>query len=541
MKVKLVFPQTALFQLGFKQTIKGAAILGILIGIMAALQGFGYVKTYPDAASRAAFAAAFESAPALGVLYGEIKNLASGAGYMVYRTVPVMGLLAAIWALMTVTKLLRGQEEDGRWEVLTSASTTPRQATFYLFAGFSASLIVAFTLSTIIVAAIGSMPEIAASIEESVLIGLSIFLPALLFGGIGILVSQLAATRRRAIFYGLTCIALFFILRSIANIIPDLYWLKTLTPFGWADQISPIFDPAPLWASPFLFTVSLFIVGGTFLVGTRDLGSGIINESATRKPRFHLLKSATGLAFRQNIPLFAAWTIAAISISILMASLTNVATEAVTDSPSLAGIVSQLGDSTTSLKLAFIGAGSIFVIIALLIMTTASFANIRKDEAKDYLDILLAQPLHRSSWLGKRLLLIIAASITVSLAHAVTTWLMADFQNITLDLGNMLLIAITATGIIIFTLGLGTLLYGIAPRIAVTCMYIVIAWSFLIDILESVIGLNEIIVKSSLFHYVTLSPAATPDWATFAWLIAIGFSMGGIGILAFTKRDIISE
>jgi ABC-2 type transport system permease protein len=538
---KHLSPGITLWRLGVKQTLKGAIIIGILIGLMGGVQGVGYAKTYPDNKSRAAFATTFESAPALGILYGETKNLASAAGYMVYRTVPIMALIAAIWGLMTVTKLVRGQEEDGRWEVVTSGNTTSRQALWLIMSGFATSLFVAFAIAGLIIAVIGVIPVVNMSFFASLLIALAIFLPAGLFATIGMFTSQLSLTRRRATVYGLIPLAVFFALRSIGNVLEDFYWLKDVTPFGWSDQISPVFDPQIVWLLPFSLFIPLFIAISIYLVGQRDLGASLLPESNTAKPHYALLGSPATLALRQNLPLFFGWGVLALTVSVLISAVMTVAAEAVAESPSLGAFLSQLGGSTNDLKIAFLGAGMVFVVMILLTMATTSLASIRQSEAKSYLDNILTQPVRRSSWLVSRLLIIIIGFTLISIICSLATWAMAQLQGISLDLGNVLLVSIALIGTVVLTLGFGTLLYGILPRIAAIGMYVVISWSFLIDIIGSVIKLDDFIVKSSLFHYMSLSVAEAPDWQTFAWLLSIGIVMAAIGVVAFTKRDIVAE
>lgn len=538
---KHLSPSVALWHLGLRQTLKGAIVVGILVGFMATVQGLAFGSTYPDEKSRAAFAATMESAPALGILYGETDNLTSSAGYMVYRTVPIMALIVSIWALMTVTKLLRGQEEDGRWEVVTAGSTTPRKASTLVLLGFFSSFLIALTIASLTIITAGSLPDLNTPPLTCLLVTLAIFLPGLLFAGAGVFASQLALTRRRATMYILVPLLLLFGLRAIGNTVPNLYWLKDFTPFGWGDMINPVLDPQYFWLFPFLLVIPLFVATGLYLVNRRDYGTGLIAESTKSKSHFILLSSAQSFGLRQNLVLFFSWTVATLAISLLVASIMGIAAEAVAESPNLGAFIGQLGGSLTDMKVAFLGAGMMFVVITLLIMATASMASIRKDEARTYLDNLLTQPVRRSSWLAGRLVQILIAFTIISVLCVFATWVVADLQNIPLDLWNMFLVSIALTGTVIFLLGLGALLYGIAPRIATIGMYVVIVWSFLIDILGSVIELNEVVTKSSLLHYVSLSPIAAPDWETFTAMLLLGIVMAVIGITAFTKRDIVAE
>ncbi len=533
--------RVALWRLGIRQSLKGALVVGVLVGFMAVVQGLAFGSTYPDEKSRQAFATTMESAPALGILYGETKNLASSAGYMVYRTVPIMALVVSVWALLTTTKLLRGQEEDGRWEVVAAGSTTPRQASMLTLLGFTTSFFTAFLVAALILILAGSFPELSTQPSTSIFIAAAIFLPGLLFAAAGVLTSQLAITRRRAAMYVLVPLLTFFGLRSIANTIPDWYWLKNVSPFGWSDMINPVLDPMPVWLLPALLLSPLLTGAGIYLIGKRDYGAGFIAEATKAASRLFLLRSALGLGLRQNLSLYVGWSVATLAISVLVASIMGIAAEAVAESPNLGAFIGQLGGSTNDLKIAFLGAGMVFVTIALLIMATASMSSIRKDEAKNYLDTLLAQPVRRSHWLAGRLFHILVATAIISMACVLSTWAIAGAQGITLNLWTMMQIGIALMGTVIFLLGFGVLLFGIAPRFAVIGMYSLIAWSFVIDILGSVITLHEIIVKSSLFHYVPVNAAKTPDWGIFILLVLFGIALAGVGIAAFSKRDIVTE
>lgn len=525
-------------KLGFKQTAKGATIIGLLAGLMAAMQGAAYAATYPTPQARAEFATSLSSAPVLGVLYGESKNLSSTAGYVVYRVVPFLALIAAIWGLSTTTKLLRGQEENGRTEIITAGTTSKRAATFNLTLGFLASITLAALLCIGATAAVNMEPNIGMSFSSSVLVGLAIFLPALVFASVGIITSQFSVSRRRAFMFGLAPLLTFFAIRAVANTVDDASFMKQFTPFGWSDLISPVVDPVPGWILPSIVIAFLFGYMGIHLSRKRDLGAGIVNEPTTTRSRLLLLGSPLKLALRQNIWTLLSWIAGSIFLSVLMAGLAKIAVDTLAESPSLRTIIASFGGESNDLTIAFIGSGMVFTVMVLLVMVTIYVAGIRNDEAKGYLETTLVHPIRRNVWLANRTLLIVCMSLLVSLLSCLTTWAVARTQGIEIDLGNILLVGINLTGTTLFVLGLGILFYGIAPRIAVISMYIVIVWSFLIDMLQSAIDLNDIVSKTSLFHYISTSPSATPDWQTFAYLTLLGTIMAIIGITLFNRRDI---
>ena len=538
---KRLSPARALRRFGFRQTLRGALIIGALAGLMMGAQGAAFAEAYPDAHSRAVFAASLQGAPAFGFIAGETANISTPASYSVYKSIAIITIASAVWGLLVTTRLLRGQEEDGRLEPIIAGSTTKRQASLHILIGFGYSIAIACLLAFIGIAGLGADPKVNLSIYSSTLLVAGVFLPALFFASVGIVTSQLAVTKQRATLYGLVPLLVLFAVRGAGNSVTDLNWLKQFTPFGWTDLLNPVLDPSVIWLLPTLLIASSFAALGIYLAGRRDLGESLIPQSDVARSHFYLLKSPVALALRQNIAMYVWWGIGAIAFTVLLTAVTNIAANALTSSPVFLTLIAKNGGSVNDIKIAFIGFGALFTAIILLVMSTVSLGSIRHDEAKGYLDNLLVQPVKRSVWLSSRLATIVAAFTVISLICAYATWQVAGTQGITISLATMLQGAISLVGTVVLTLGVGAFLYGFFPRAAVLSMYVIIVWAFIVDILKSLFTLDDFVSKTSLFYYISFSPTKEPDWSTFAWLVCIGVVLAAIGIFGFTKRDIVTE
>lgn len=538
---KPLSPTRAIRRFGFRQTIRGALIVGLIIGIMMGAQGFAYAEAYPNQHARDTFAASLASVPSLGFMAGEIQNARLPETYAIYKSITVVTTLTTIWGLLVATRLLRGQEEDDRWETVVSGAVSKRQAGLHILTGFGYSFVISFLIAWILIAAMGAPKDVGLSIYESLLMTLAVFLPGLVFVSVGVFVSQLAITRQRALFYGLLPLLFFYMIRGAGNSVVDLNWLKQWSPFGWSDLLNPVLDPQLIWIVPPIIITVILGSAGIYLIAKRDLGAGLLRQSLVARSHFWLLNSSTSFSIRQTITPFFWWTIGTIAYTSMLAALTNIAVEALKNSPAFVQLIGTLGGSTDDLKIAFIGFGAVFTVLILLAMATTFVAGIRREEAMGYLDNLLVRPVRRSVWLSSRLFVTIVMITTISLLVALTIWTIVSSQGIKIDLSFMMQGSIALVGPIIFTLGFGAFLYGVLPRIAVIGMSAVILWAFLVDVLQSVFKLDDIIIKSSLLHYIDLSPTQAPDWQAFAWLTGIGILLAIVGIIGFTKRDIITE
>lgn len=535
-------PGRALRRFGFRQTIRGAVVLGLLIGIIMGAQGAGYAALYPSQRARDQFVASLQSAPAINFMSGEIANAAQPDSYMIYKSITLVTVATAVWGLLVTTRLLRGFEEDGQLELLQAGAVSKLRAGSQLLAGFAGSFVVSAVLAFACMAAFGANTRVGLPPAGAALTTAGIFLPGLLFAGVGVLVSQLAASRGRALGYGLVPLVLLFVLRGIGNGDTGLNWLKQFTPFGWTDLLNPVLGPHAIWLLPPVLFAAVLAGVGLSLAGHRDLGVSLIHTADTVRPHTYLLGSALQLAVRQYRWQFVWWTASVLGWAALMASLVGVAAGLVSDSTAGAHLSSLLGGQAASLKLLFLGASALIVAIVLVVLSAVGLSGIRGDEAKGYLDNVLVGPVRRSFWLGGRLLLILLTVVAIALLAGTVTWLIAGAQGIHMSLDLVLQNAVGLAAVVWLSLGIGTLFYGWLPRLGVISMYVALIWAFGADILEPAIpSAKGFIQQSSLFHYIPLVVTRGPDWPTVARLLALAFVLAVIGVFGFVRRDIVAE
>lgn len=531
---------------GFRQTLRGALIIGFLIGITMGSQGATYARAYPDHHSRDVFVASLKSAPALGFMAGEIDDALTPASYSIYKSIAMNTLIIAVWGLLVTTRLLRGQEEDGRLEQIVAGRTTKAAATAQLLIGFAYSLAAAFVISWLVIGAFGLDPNVNLSFTSSAILTLAVFLPGFFFASVGVLVSQLALTRGRALAYGLVPLLVLFIIRGAANSIADWNWLKQWSPFGWSDLLNAVRDPHPLWIVPTVICAAICIPLGLYLARKRDLGSSILPQSTYARPHFYLLGSDLQHVVRQNILTFITWCAGTLMYAGLLAAIAKLGADLITKSPQFQHALVKLSSLQSNIAIVFLGLGGLFTALILLVMASVYMGSVRNQEAKGYLDNLLVQPITRTGWLTRRLVVILIMTLVISLLSSYLVWVIAFYQNISLDLGIMFQNAAALMGTIVLLTGIGTAIYGLLPRLASIAMFAVIIWAFLADILKAMLNLkdshtNELIDKTSLLHYISFTPTKTPDWTQFWWLIGIGIVLMVVGVWRFTQRDIVSE
>src|SRR5437764_15095371 len=114
------------------------AVWGLVFGSTIAATMSTYRSTFPTPASRANLVRSFQGNPAFEAIFGLTRHLDTVAGYTAYKTLFTLIVLGAVWGLLLSTRLLRGEEDAGRWELLLAGRTTQGGAVRHVVAGLGA-------------------------------------------------------------------------------------------------------------------------------------------------------------------------------------------------------------------------------------------------------------------------------------------------------------------------------------------------------------------------------------------------------------------
>ena len=117
-------PGTVVGRLTASRAVRSGSLWGLIFGVAIASSQISYTTIYKTQAERDALAAAYGSNKATSALFGPAPQLQTVAGFTVFKISMTLMILGAVWGLLLSTKLLRGEEDDGRWDLLLSGQTT---------------------------------------------------------------------------------------------------------------------------------------------------------------------------------------------------------------------------------------------------------------------------------------------------------------------------------------------------------------------------------------------------------------------------------
>ena len=141
---------------------------------------------------------------------------------------------------LAATRLLRGEEDAGRWELVLCGQTTRRAAAAQALLGLGSGLVALFIVTALVTVLTGLSSKVHFGIGESVFFALALVCSAAVFLAVGALTSQLAATRRQAAAYAAYFLGACYALRMVADSGIGLDGLRWATPLGWVELLQPL-------------------------------------------------------------------------------------------------------------------------------------------------------------------------------------------------------------------------------------------------------------------------------------------------------------
>jgi ABC-2 type transport system permease protein len=208
-------------------------------------------------------------------VFAEPVDVLSPGGYATWRLSMLLPMLA-IWALLAVSRMTRGEEESGALDLLLSVSGSRRQVVVEKLAAAAVALVLIGALLAALALAGARATHVELEPRGALLFGLNTTLFALVFGALAFVVSQFTQERRPAA--GATGILLgaSFVLTSAGRSVPNGEWIGRLSPLFYFELNRPLVTGYEVNVGGLLvlaaFT-SLLAVMGLVLFLRRDIGA----------------------------------------------------------------------------------------------------------------------------------------------------------------------------------------------------------------------------------------------------------------------------
>jgi len=532
------WPATVVARQTAHKAVRSGVLWGYVFGAYLATQALAYASSYKTVSQRAGIAKEFGANAGISALVGPAHELQTVAGFTVWKCLAVLAVVGAVWGLLTGTRLLRGEEDAGRWELLLAGQTTRRAAAAQALAGLGCGVAALWVVTAVITVVVGRSSKVDFSVGGALFLAVAVVAAAAMFLAVGAFASQLAATRRQASAYAGAALGVSYALRMVADSGTGLDWLRWVSPLGWIEQLQPLTTPHPFALLPIAGLVGLLSLFTIRLAGERDLGGSTFPDRSGSVPHTRLCFGPSGLNIRLMRSTLVGWGVGIAAYGLILGLVAKSGGSALSSSTSMTRALSRLGAIGAY---AYLGVAFLMMAVILAIVAAGQISAARGEEAGGRLDHFLVRPVSRSSWLAGRLLIATIVLVVGGLLAGVSTWLGAASQHTGVSFASVLNAGLNVVPPAVCILGVGAFVLGVWPRASNVATYGLLVWSFLVELIGGVVGLNHWVLDASLFHQMAAAPATSPDWTTGGVLVAVGAVAAVLGGTAFAHRDLKGE
>jgi ABC-2 type transport system permease protein len=521
-----------------RRPVRSGAALGALFGLLTLNEAFGFDRNFPDEAARQSFAQTFGTNSGLAAVIGPGHALDTLEGFVSWRMFGLMYIVGAVWGLLTATRALRGEEDAGRWELLVAGPTSRRAVTARALVGLALGWLALWAATAVFIVAAGLRSDVGFAVSASLFYATAATASAALFLGVGALVSQIWETRRQANAWGGAILAVAYLVRLWADSGAASTWVRWLSPLGWVENLRPLTGSEAVALVPIAGAVLGCVVVAVVLAGRRDVGAGVWRHSSTRNPSTALLDRPAHLVLHLERYVALTWVFALATTACIFGVTARVA------ATSESGVSGSLGEAVgrwgghASGSAAWLGYEFVFVAAIAAFAAIGQISALRAEEASGHVEHLLARPFGRVDWLVSRLAFAVGLVVVAGLAAGVAGWVGVGATSSGISWWAMTQAGLNVSVAGCLVLGIGTMLFGLVPRLAVPLLYAFVLWSFLAQILGTSITDRDWVLNTSLLANLDPVPASPFNVAAVAALIAVALIGAVVGTVAFRRRDL---
>ncbi|WP_163167377.1 polyketide antibiotic transporter [Arthrobacter sp. Alg241-R88] len=398
---------------------------GILAAWILCIAGLGYAAAtavttqFAGDNERAALISVAAASPAFLFLRGLPDVISSGA-VTFFQGYSFTAVLAGLMSVFLVVRHTRGDEDQGRFELVGSTRVT-RVTSLYATLLFG-------TFTNVVLALVAAAGFIRAGlpVPGSFLAGSAVGAVGLFFMAAAALVAQVMPSARSANGTAAALVGGAYLVRGAGDALGTAdssllhvtaAWPSLFSPIGWGQRIRPFTE---------VDTLPLLVIGaGTVVLAGaavalrngRDLGAGYIAADESGPERAGSgLASMLGLAWRLQRGSLASWCLTTAALGAVAGGLGPVVRDALAGNPSVAELLSRIVPGDAGLidlfTAAMLGIAGILAAAAGI----EAVLRLRAEEAEGRAELLLAAPVSRMRWLGGTLA--VAAISTTAVAAA---------------------------------------------------------------------------------------------------------------------------
>jgi len=470
--------------------------------------------------------------PAVRALYGQPFDLSTRGGFAVWRSGEVLAAISALWGMLTATRILRAEEDAGRYDLLLAGPVIRRRVVgLHLMVLGIVAVLLGIAASTTFVAQ-------SQAVVGSVLVGVGLGLVTVTFVAVGALVAQLFAPRRRAAGVGGLVLGAAFIVRVLADGSEGARWLRWLTPFGWFEELRAFTGDHLVALVPLVLTPVALLVVTVAFERHRDIGAGLVGDDDVQLECSHLLGGVGPFAWWERRGGVLGWGLGLGGYGLVIGAITVAFTDFLASDPAFRRLAAQFGYEELASAGGFVGSMDAFIAVVLALFVVSSVHVLWDDENDGRLDLVFAGPIGRVRWLSAQTGVTAVAAIALATVTGVATWIGLVLGGGSLSFVDTVLAALNTLSVVTLFFGLAVFVHGVHPQRGVAVAGGAVLASYVISFLGPALDAPGWVLDLSAFRHLAIVPAEPVSWVSTLAMVAAGAAFATGGAVAYARRDL---
>ncbi len=525
-------PLAAVARLHARLTWRTPALIALVMAGYVVLEVTSYRTAYPDGVSSMQFEV-FEDNPAVRMMNGVPHALDTAGGFTVWDGGWLMQIVVAVWAILATSRLLRGEEDLDRADLVLAA---PVRAPAVTAVAVGVVVVEAAGIGLAAALAMAAMDQAWAG---SALLGVGLAGVGATFAALTAVLSQLVEVRRRVVGVGAGLLGLAYVLRMVGNSADGRGWVRWTTPMGWVDELRPFGGTNAVAIAPMVVLTAALGLLAVRLRAARDTGGALLAPESAGRSHLRLLASPVAFAWRSTWATLAAWAAGVAAVAAVMGALVSTMIDWLNDDEGYQQLIASVGlDAALSVE-GFTAVMAFVFGLAVALQVVWRVGAARTEEEAGRLENILARPVGRLRWLGGHVLLAAVGGVALTLVSGMAMWAggRAAGSDV-LGLGDTLAASVNTLPVVALVGGLAVALLGVQPRLTVPVPVTLAVVAFVLYLIGPALQWPGWVLDLSPFTHLALVPAE--PWAAAAGVVmtVIGTALAAAGALGFRIRDV---
>lgn len=513
-------------------TRRTSAIIGVVMAGYVALEVASYRSAYPEGVTPLQFEI-FKDNPAVRMMNGVPHALDTAGGFTVWDGGWMMQIIIAVWAILTTSRLLRGEEDLDRTDLVLAAPVRAPAATAVVVS----VLVIESTL--VGAAAAGAMGLTGQAWTSALLFGVGLATVGATFVAATAVVSQLVEVRRRVAGLSTALLGMAYLVRMVGNSADSRSWVRWTTPLGWMDQLEPFGADDALALVPMLAVPAALGILAIRLRAARDTGGALLAPESAGSSHLRLLSSPLAFAWRSSRATLLGWGLGLAAIAAIMGALVTTMIDWIAQDEGYQQILASVGLEAALTLDGFVAVMAFVFGLAVAVHVVFRIGTARAEEETSRLEAILARPVSRLRWLGGHVLLTGLGAVLLTALAGAATWAGARIAGSDeLRLADALAASANTLSVVVLVGGITVGIYGAAPRLTVPVPLAVVVGTFVLYLLGPALGWPDGVLNLSPFTHLALVPQQAWAGAAAVVMCGIGLALTTVGAVAFRRRDL---